>query len=56
MKPETNIRSVSEESGRNKEEEDIPGVGKNFTLKKPLEIFHSVESTKDTMLEAGASL
>lgn len=58
MKPETDVKSINEESGCDKKEEDAPEevmLEKNFALKELSEIFHNTESTKDKMSEAGAN-
>lgn len=55
---EGKLVDIKEESGCN-EEEDVPEevtLAINFTLKKLLEIFHGVKSTKDRSLEAAPNL
>lgn len=59
MKPETSVKSLGEESGCDKKEEDILEEAmraKNFTFNKLSERCYNVESTKYKMLEADATL
>lgn len=52
---EGELISINEESGCDKEFEDVPEkvpLAKHFLLKELLEIFYKIESTKDKMMEA----